>query len=786
MEVVSRPKDAHAGRKSLFGLMAGILLLSVTTECGAQAFVEIVSPPVFRRAATQRVEFTGTEVNVPIGVWTSLPDGMLKATRVQQPDAGGKSVLDIEVSGNAPLGIYGLRLATASGLSNVHLFAVDELPLIVRDTAVSDAIPMPISLPVSVVANCRPSVVDRYSITVEKDQHVAFEVIGNRFGKDYDPLVQIRNSAGKIVAECDHSVGLLADCRFGHRFAEAGKYTVEVRDARFDGHPTWNYVLRMGDFPEARTSVPSAIHNGEAIALTFPQMPGWQLPLPPRAETTLGDFYQEIRQSPSSPASWIPLTATNLSVVSEVEPNDTKETATVVTVPGLLNGVLGKHGDRDWFAFDLRKDQKLSFQGISRTIGSATDLELLLFDADGREVRKVDDIELEEGGFTFNVGKEGVHWLQVRDMSRDGGPEFSYRIDVENAPPRFQLLADIPDITLSKGCYQSLPVKITRIDFGGEIQLELRGAPPGVTLDPMTIPAGATEINLKISASPETPEGITTLELIGTATNQGETIRVVAKTKPMIDRQLKNVDLIPYALREDQRLLPPSLLEKIALMVVPATPFTVELPESMVLLPRFQTAEFPITTTRSPGCTAPITFAVKGGQIGEEREERNQVYARFQPATIDRLQTSGIFHNRINTQLIKYRVDLTASADVEGRRVNLVRSFQLDVRSAFQPTYEPAVVNVKPGETAKVKIVANRVPSFNGPVTINLGPQPGFTLPASVEIPAMQPSVECEFKVEPTLNPGRHQVRVEAAGYVGKFEESLNLPGLQFEVMKPN
>lgn len=760
-----------------------IPFLLIAAECRAQAFVESVSPPVFRRGSTQRAEFIGTEVNNAIGIWTSLSDGSIKTSPVEQADAG-KSVLNIEVADNAPLGIFGLRLATKSGLSNVHLFAIDELPIVLRDPAIAGSASMPISLPVSVVANCRPSAVDRYSIVVEKDQRVAFEVIGNRFGKDYDPLVQIRNSAGRIVAECDHSVGLLFDCRFSHRFAEAGTYTVDVRDSRFDGHPTWNYVLRIGDFPDARTSVPSAVRIAEPIALTFPQMPGWQLPLPPRPDKFVGDFYQEIRQSPSSAAAWIPLTTTNLPVACEVEPNDAKETATSVTVPGTLNGVLWHPGDRDWFAFELKKDQKLTFQGVSQTIGSAADLELLLFDVDGREVRKVDDIEFDEGGFAFTAGKDGVHWLQVRELSRDGGPEFAYRIDVENGTPRFQLLADVPDITLSKGGYQPLPVKITRTDFPGEIQLELQGAPPGISLQPVSVPENATEVNLRIFASADSPEGVFTLELIGTATSQGETIRAIAKTKPLVDRQLKNVDLIPYALRDDQRLLPPSLLDKISLMVTPAVPFTVELPESVVLLPRFQTAEFPITTTRAAGFSAPITFTVKGGQIGDERDERNQVYARFLPATTERLSTSGIFHNRINTQLNKYRVDLTASADVDGKRLNLVRSFSLDVRSAFQPTCEPAVVNVKPGESAKVKISANRVPTFDGPVTITLGPQFGFLVPASVEIPAGQPSVECEIKVEPTLNPGRHQIRIEAAGYVGKFEESLNLPGLQIEVMK--
>ncbi len=761
------------------------LILSAQNSVWAQAFVEHLSPPVVRRGTVNRVDLIGTESNPAVGLWTSLPKGAVQA-RVVAEAGSTKSVMDIELIGDAPLGIYGLRLATRSGLGNVHLFVVDELPVVLRDPSLPRDAVVPVTLPATVTATCRPATVDRYSIVVAKDHRVAFEVVGNRLGKDYDPLVQIRNAAGKLIAEYDHSVGLLFDCRFAYRFAEAGTYTVEVRDARFEGHPTWHYALRMGDFPEARSAVPSAVRAGEATTLTFPQIAGWQLPLTIPNTAVLGDVFQEIRQSAGGAATWIPLTVTDLPASRETEPNDTLETASPATVPGSLNGVFDKPGDRDWFSFELAKDQKLNFQGIARTIGSAADLELVLFDADGREARRVDDIELEEGGFAFTAGKAGLHRLQVRELARDGGPEFAYRIDVRTGGPQIQLLAEAADLTVPQGTYQTLPIKVTRTEFNGEIQLELRGAPAGMTLDPAVIPAGAVEFVARVIADPTTPEGIYTLQVVGSGTLEGGAeIQAIARTKPMIDRQLKNVDLIPYALREDQRHLPPSLQDQIALMVVPPTPFGTELPDAILPLTRFQSAEFPIVTTRQAGFAAPITFAIKGGQIGDENEERNQVYARFIPGTPDRLTASGTFFNRINTQLNKHRVDLTASVELDGRRINLVRTFTLDVRSAFKPTYEPELPTALPGATVKVKLLANRVPTFDGPLNFTLGPQSGFVFPATIEIPAGQPSVEVDIKIDPKLNPGRHNIRVEVAGFVGKYEESFNPPNLQIEVQKP-
>ena len=768
-------------------LMSLFLAFGWPSSAFAQAFVEHLSPPVLQRGATTRIEVHGSDTAGAVGLWSSLPTEVFRVRPINSNEnSSATAAFDVELTGAAPLGLYGLRLATRSGLSNVHLFLVDELPVTVRTSELSNEAIKSVSLPAGVTAVCRSTGVDRYSITVQSGQRVAFEVVGNRLGKDYDPLVQIRDAKGRLVAQCDNSVGLLFDCRFAHTFSEAGTYTVEVRDARYEGHPTWHYVLRMGDFPEARVSIPSAVRVGEPTLLTFPQSIGWQMPIEFPATRPLGNLFHEVRRTPSSIATWIPLTVSDLTPQIEVEPNDTLETATPVTVPATLNGVLEKPGDKDWFAFELTQGEKLSIQGVARAIGSAADLELVLFDADGREVRRVDDTELDEGSFTFNAGKAGKHRLQVRDLTRDGGPEFAYRIDVRAGGPQFQLFAEAADLTVPRGTYQPLPLKITRTEFNGEIRLELRGAPTGVTLEPNIIPAGATEFVGRLIAAESMPEGLSTLQVIGTASLEaGGVLQAVAKTRPLVDRQLKNVDLQIYALRDDQRYLPPSLTDQIAVMVTPPAPFQVDLPDAVVKLTRYQTAEFPIATTRSAGFVSPITFAVQGGQIGEEQQERNQVYARFNPATVDRLATSGTFFNRILTNLNKHRVDLTATSEADGRRVNLIRTFTLEIQSAFQPTFEPSQPTGDPGASIRVKLLANRVPSFDGPITFTLSPQSGFQFPATVEIPRGELATEFEVKVDPKQNPGRYNLRIEATGFVGKYEESLNLPNLPIEVTKP-
>ena len=109
-------------------------------------------------------------------------------------------------------------------------------------------------MPVALWGRFREASVDRFAIDVVKGQRVTFEAVGNRLGKDVDPLITIRDAKGKVVAERDNDAGLYFDFRFEHTFTEAGTYTVEMRDARFHGSEHGFYVLRMGKFPAAQCS----------------------------------------------------------------------------------------------------------------------------------------------------------------------------------------------------------------------------------------------------------------------------------------------------------------------------------------------------------------------------------------------------------------------------------------------------------------------------------------------------------------------------------------------------
>ncbi len=757
----------------------------------AGPYIEHVSPPVVCRGRTNRIELFGRELDGAVDVWTSAPGVHLKATPLGTSNAQ-HAAFDVEVPADAPLGLYGLRVATRSGLSNVHIFLIDELPVQLRQAA-----PMKVTLPAAIHNNCRAATVDRYTIDVKDGQRVTFEVVGNRFGKDYDPLVTIRDADNRIVAQRDNDVGLFFDCLFQHTFERGGAYSVEVRDGRFAGDPTWHYVLRMGDFPVARVAVPSSVAPGQPSRLAFPQIPGANAVFSFPSDTPHGWLYGEARLTQSSLATWLPLHVDQYENCVESEPNDDRETATEAKFPSTLHGVLEKAGDYDWFKFEMEKGKTITVTSDARALGSPADLELVMYDTNGREIRRIDDVTIRDGQDTWTVDarfdislrQEGAYYLRVGDLSHGGGPAFAYRVEVTESKPLLVIKSEVSRVTLPRETYQPIPLKITRTRFNGPIKLELRGAPAGVTLEPQTIPEKVTEIVCQLKANGTVPEGAATMQIVGRWQSDDpknpQSAEALATTFPLIDRRVKDKDLRIYALRADQLCPPPSLINRIALLITPPAPFDVQLPQQQVLVTKYLDGDFPIATTRSDGFDAPVTFTAKGKEIGPESEERSKVYLRFPEARPDDLNVKGLIFNRILTPFGKFRVDLSATAPAGDRRVTLNRTFDLEVKPGFSPTPESAKIETIPGGTVKFRLMANRTPAFDGPVTLTATPLRGFRHPEKVTITAGQDSIDIEVAADADTRPGRHTLRFISRGYVGKYEEEVRGPNITIDLKKP-
>jgi hypothetical protein len=675
-------------------------------------------------------------------------------------------------------------VATRDGLSNVHLFLVDDLP-------VREARDSKLQLPASVWGTFREAAVDRYTIDVPKGR-LSFEIVGSRFGKDADPLVTIRDAKGRMVAQHDNDPGLYFDSRFEHDFLEAGMYTVEVRDARYRGSEHHEYVLRIGKFPPQRVTNPSVVKGAARPHFALLRRPGddgsaWVPMTGTDGEITIAGEINETRNKASllsvSPATTLafnvsPLRANPFASLDVLLLTGCAQ-ATLAKVPGGLCGILKRPGERHAFLFELAKGQRISVRGEAKVLNSPADLEVMLTDRFGKELRRGTEAR-DEVTLDFTAPAAGHYGLMVRDQLRDGGDSFAYRLTVLDGgfPP--SLTAEVEGLTIPQGAYQPVPILVSRNGFVGPIKLSLVGAPAGLTLTPNVIDEKDTAIVCKLEASGMAPLGVHSIQIV--AESGGS--RSVVQTQPLIDRQLINVDLIPHALREDQKRLPPSVSDRLAVLITPASPFTMELPEKVINLARYQRAGVPVVTTRTPGFDGPITFTAKGGQLADKEEGRTRVYADFPQATASAPSVNGVVVSKILSNIARSRIEVSGTGTVEGRRITLTRTFELNLITAFTINTEPAKVSLLPGESAKVRVNANRVKTFEGDVTVELTKQPWLTLPERVVVPKGQTAVEIELRLAADAPVGRHNVQFHATAQVDGFEEEVRANLLELEVRK--
>jgi hypothetical protein len=773
-------------------LIVSICAFVLPAVAVAQGFIESASPPVLERGKTTRITFVGHDFGAGIDVWHSLPKGSITAKPIVSHS--DRFVFDLTATSEAPVGVCGLRIATRDGLTNAVLFHIEDLP--VRGNIAGDK-PVSLDLPACVWGTFHEGTRDLYTITVAAGEKVSFEAVSNRLGKDADPLITIRDSAGRFVTERDNDQGLYFDFRFEHAFERAGVYTIELRDARFRASQHHHYILRIGKFPAERVAIPAAASVPDRLPALFfenRKRPGdngstWYPVSPAEGPIEVVRDFDEVRdaallQATSGQAQlaflMTPIRANPFLPLDRLVTMGRLQ-ATPVSVPGTLCGVLRKPGQRQAFSVRLDKGQRIFVRAEAKALNSPIDIDYVLTDRMGRELRRPN--ESRDGAepiLDFTSGSPGEYGLIVRDVLRDGSDSHTYRLTVRDKPFPPSLTAEVEGLTIPQGSYQPIPILVTRNGTAGPIKLSIPGAPAGLRITPNEIPESASSVVCKLEADETVPLGIQTFQIV--ANCNGE--KVLVFTRPLIDKKSMNVDLIPIALREDQTRLPPSLTDRFAVQITPPSPFTFELPERLVTLCRYQTASIPVVTSRVAGFDGPISFHAVGGQLADKHEGRTRVYAEFPEATAKDPKVSGVVVSKILSNIAKNRIEVTASGVHQGRKVSLTRTFDLDLVTAFRFPSEQVKVAMLPGESAMVNFSMQRAKSFDGPMTFNLSPMQGLEFPETVTIPKGQSSVSFSVKAAEDLQPRRQGMSIHATGEVNGFEEEIRGQPIEIEVKK--
>jgi hypothetical protein len=332
-----------------------------------------------------------------------------------------------------------------------------------------------------------------YKVTASRGRHISIEVVAQRLGSPLDALVRLLDANGRELAYCDDEPGLGADARIRHKFSATGECFIEIRDTNYQGGPRHRYRLRVQNPPPAPVPFPLRAPVGTKARLAA-------------------------------------------SELVEREPNNTRQTATKITVPSAINGRFAKPKDSDWYQFDAKKGQQLIFRGKARSLGSPSELFLRLTRPDGSRVAQANLSGADEGTITNTFTEAGSYCLLVEELAQRSGPEHVYRVEIETYRPGFALTVDIDRVQATPSGSFEMKVNCARHDYSGPIQFALDGGGEGFALESKSSSNKTNEIHtLKATAPPGLPPGsLTHFQIVGRATINGQEFTTTASTMPAL------------------------------------------------------------------------------------------------------------------------------------------------------------------------------------------------------------------------------------------------------------
>ncbi len=209
---------------------------------------------------------------------------------------------------------------------------------------------------------------------------------------------------------------------------------------------------------------------------------------------------------------------------SETEPNGTS-TPQPLPVPGGVTGAFGERNDRDCYRFTAKAGQVLVLNVDARELDSMADPVLRVQDAAGKTLATADD---SDGGrdprLFWTAPADGEYRVLVQDVASvsRGGAAFFYRLTVAPPSPVLALTLPGPALVLKPG--QKLEVAVTVVQSWQPeaVTVRVEGLPPGVTAEPVSVPAAArgsssTPVKLVLTAAADAKPGHAAVRVVGQA-----------------------------------------------------------------------------------------------------------------------------------------------------------------------------------------------------------------------------------------------------------------------------
>lgn len=725
----------------------GSLVFAASQTAAQPPSVGFAHPAAVTPGKSTDVTFYGANLAGASSAWSDVgatielsPDVESNGTKPDQV------VFRITVPEETSLQIGAARLVTSTGISNLRLLMVDDLPS-VADNGANKTIEsaQELTLPVAVDGSCEPESFDFYKFNAFAGQRISVEVFARRLGFPLDPVIRLLDEAGKELAYSDDEGGTSADSRFAYQFDADGMYYIEIRDIRYQGGGAHRYRLRIGDFPLLNTPMPMAARRGSLAKLTaagpdVARADELSIEIPERVAGDVLPVTFHNREGQGGAFSHVITSQTNEQV--EFEPNETPEQASPIVVPGAVNGRFAVEKDRDFYQFDVEAGQRYLFIGHTRRASSPADLFMRLYKVDGTQLAEVDDAGLEEGILNHTFAEAGSYRLMVEDLHRRGGSDLTYRVEVVPYQPGFQLAVAADTVNAPRGGVFVVKVTSRRFDYNGPITLLLENA-EGFSLANNVIAEGQNEVEMRVAVSGDLEPGHwRNLEIVGTATINDLAYRAHAGTLDALKGQFAG---LPF---------PPATLEGIVgLGIGPVFPefFKLSVDDKIVRLPQLiGTTNLVVKSEKLNGFSDAVALAVEGLPA--------EFVAEVKPIEKDQDESHIVLKGPPTAAEGEHRFRIVGSAVYQDQpQAKVIDELVLRVVPPLEIrlTFEGPVVA---GQVVKAHIRATRFGEEQTPIAVKFQGLPiGLSAPGELVISADESEIDVELGTAPNSMIGTVQ-----------------------------
>lgn len=380
----------NSGKQLSVGRMDGSLeVYDPTTgraEPAAKPELIRLHPRALQRGASAEFELTGKWLTAVTQLALDHPD--LKADGIR-PGLEGTILVKINAGSKVPRGSYSLRGRGPNGESNPLPLIIDDLPQLQEDSRL-EVNPIQ-QLPVCFWGKLdQPGDTDTVEFHANTGELLVFELSAKSLGSPLNGRLDLSDSTGSLIAS---QTSVDGDPFMTHRVSKDGVYRVAIRDNKWAGSTDHLYRLSLGTLPYVVGIYPPSVGPDSAHSI---QLLGYNLPSDAAVNIkagSTGELQVPIDTERYRGRVTQKVLVNTLPMVNELEPNDSPQTATRLTAPGVANGRVDAAGsprsDVDCFLFESKKGKSWIIETEAARRGSPLDTTVEVLHADGRKIERV-------------------------------------------------------------------------------------------------------------------------------------------------------------------------------------------------------------------------------------------------------------------------------------------------------------------------------------------------------------------------------------------------------------